>query len=528
MSLVDDEHVVLGQQLASLERVDGHERVVGDDDVDVTRGRPGPLDEALGDHRAALPEALLRAHRHLSPGPLRDPRHQLVAVTGLGLAGPRPQPHDLLPEPRRLAVDVAHGEQRALVVVREATLELVGAHVVAPALDERVGGAAAEHGFEGVREPRHVAVDDLRLERERGRRDDGRAPALDRVLHRGHEVGERLAGARAGLDQQVLAGGDGVGDGVRHLHLTGALGAADARDRCVEEVVERGHPSSSRRCAPAGRDARPQGVRAAWRGALVPRWARDPQRRDTDPFPSDIEIAEAAEIQPVVDLARERLGIPAEALIPYGHTKAKVSLPYLDSLADRPDGRLVLVTAMSPTPAGEGKTTTSVGLADALSRLGHDAMVALREPSMGPVFGIKGGAAGGGYAQVVPMTDINLHFTGDFAAIAAANNLLAALLDNHLHHGNALDIDSRTVTWKRVVDLNDRALRDVVIGLGGPLNGVPAPGRLRHHRRLRGDGDLLPRPTPSPTSSAGSATSSSRTPTASGRSPPATSRRTAR
>ncbi len=191
------------------------------------------------------------------------------------------------------------------------------------------------------------------------------------------------------------------------------------------------------------------------------------------PIPSDIEIADAAEIQPVVDLARERLGIPAEALIPYGHTKAKISLPYLNTLADRPDGRLVLVTAMSPTPAGEGKTTTSVGLADALSRLGRRAMVALREPSMGPVFGIKGGAAGGGYAQVVPMTDINLHFTGDFAAIGAANNLLAALLDNHLHHGNALDIDPRTVTWKRVVDLNDRALRDIVIGLGGTLNGVP-------------------------------------------------------
>ena len=191
------------------------------------------------------------------------------------------------------------------------------------------------------------------------------------------------------------------------------------------------------------------------------------------PFPSDIEIAESAEILPVVDLARERLGIPAEALIPYGHTKAKVSLPYLASLEDRPDGHLVLVTAMSPTPAGEGKTTTSVGLADALSRLGHRAMVALREPSMGPVSGIKGGAAGGGYAQVVPMTDINLHFTGDFAAIAAANNLLSALLDNHLHHGNALDIDPRTVTWKRVVDLNDRALREVVVGLGGVLNGVP-------------------------------------------------------
>ena len=195
---------------------------------------------------------------------------------------------------------------------------------------------------------------------------------------------------------------------------------------------------------------------------------------ETQPsIPSDIEIAEAAEIQPVVDLACERLGIPAEALIPYGHTKAKVSLRYLDTLADRPDGRLVLVTAMSPTPAGEGKTTTSVGLADALRRLGEKSVVALREPSMGPVFGIKGGAAGGGYSQVVPMVDINLAFTGDFAAIAAANNLLAAMLDNHLHQGNALGVDPRTVTWKRVVDLNDRALREVVVGLGGVLNGVP-------------------------------------------------------
>ncbi|PKW28165.1 formate--tetrahydrofolate ligase [Phycicoccus duodecadis] len=191
------------------------------------------------------------------------------------------------------------------------------------------------------------------------------------------------------------------------------------------------------------------------------------------PFPTDIEIAEAAEILPIADLARDRLGIPADALVPYGHTKAKVSLPFVASLADRPQGRLVLVTAMSPTPAGEGKTTTSVGLADGLSRLGERTVVALREPSMGPVFGIKGGAAGGGYAQVVPMTDINLHFTGDFAAIAAANNLLSALLDNHLHHGNALDIDPRTVTWKRVLDLNDRALREVVIGLGGTGNGVP-------------------------------------------------------
>ncbi len=189
--------------------------------------------------------------------------------------------------------------------------------------------------------------------------------------------------------------------------------------------------------------------------------------------PPDLEIAEAADITPIVDLARERLGIAPDALIPYGHTKAKLTLEFIRSLADRPEGRLVLVTAISPTPAGEGKTTTSVGLADALSSLGENAMVALREPSMGPVFGIKGGAAGGGYAQVVPMADINLNFTGDFAAIAAANNLLSAVLDNHLHHGNALGIDPRTITWKRVVDLNDRALRDVVVGLGGVANGVP-------------------------------------------------------
>ncbi len=189
--------------------------------------------------------------------------------------------------------------------------------------------------------------------------------------------------------------------------------------------------------------------------------------------PPDIEIAEAATLTPIVDLAREQLGIDPGALVPYGHTKAKVSLEYVRGLADRPEGRLVLVTAISPTPAGEGKTTTSVGLADALASLGEKAMVALREPSMGPVFGIKGGAAGGGYAQVVPMTDINLNFTGDFAAIAAANNLLSALLDNHVHHGNALGIDPRTVTWKRVVDLNDRALRDIVVGLGGVANGNP-------------------------------------------------------
>jgi len=193
----------------------------------------------------------------------------------------------------------------------------------------------------------------------------------------------------------------------------------------------------------------------------------------TTPVPPDIEIAEAATIIPIVELARDRLGIDAADLVPYGHTKAKVSLAHLRTLTDHPDGNLVLVTAMSPTPAGEGKTTTSVGLADGLSLIGEKAMVALREPSMGPVFGIKGGAAGGGYAQVVPMVDINLNFTGDFAAIAAANNLLAALIDNHVHHGNALDIDPRTITWKRVVDLNDRALREVVVGLGGPVNGFP-------------------------------------------------------
>ena len=193
----------------------------------------------------------------------------------------------------------------------------------------------------------------------------------------------------------------------------------------------------------------------------------------TTPGPPDIEIAEAATIIPIVELARDRLGIDAADLVPYGHTKAKVSLAHLRTLTDHPDGNLVLVTAMSPTPAGEGKTTTSVGLADGLSLIGQKAMVALREPSMGPVFGIKGGAAGGGYAQVVPMVDINLNFTGDFAAIAAANNLLAALIDNHVHHGNALDIDPRTITWKRVVDLNDRALREVIVGLGGPVNGFP-------------------------------------------------------
>jgi len=188
---------------------------------------------------------------------------------------------------------------------------------------------------------------------------------------------------------------------------------------------------------------------------------------------SDIEIANAATLRPIREVAAETLGIDEQHLVPYGHFKAKVDVGYLASLADRPLGRLVLMTALSPTPPGEGKTTTTVGLTDALHGLGHRTVACLREPSMGPVFGMKGGAAGGGYSQVVPMTDINLHFTGDFAAIAAANNLLAALIDNHVHHGNELDIDVRSVTWKRVLDMNDRALREVVVALGGHANGYP-------------------------------------------------------
>ncbi len=186
---------------------------------------------------------------------------------------------------------------------------------------------------------------------------------------------------------------------------------------------------------------------------------------------SDIEIAQQAQKRPIMALAEARYGIGAEHLEPYGHYKAKLSLDYIESLQARPDGQLVLVTAISPTPAGEGKTTTTVGLGDALNRAGHRAIICLREPSLGPCFGMKGGAAGGGYAQVVPMEDINLHFTGDFHAIGAAHNLLAALLDNHIYHGNALGLDPRLITWKRTVDMNDRALRRIVIGLGGTANG---------------------------------------------------------
>ncbi|MDE1982667.1 MAG: formate--tetrahydrofolate ligase [Betaproteobacteria bacterium] len=186
---------------------------------------------------------------------------------------------------------------------------------------------------------------------------------------------------------------------------------------------------------------------------------------------SDIEIAQAAKMERITQVAKNKLGIGDEHLEPYGHFKAKISLDYLNSLKDRPDGKLILVTAISPTPAGEGKTTTTVGLGDALNRIGKKTMICLREPSLGPVFGVKGGAAGGGYAQIVPMEDINLHFTGDFHAIAAANNLLAALIDNHINHGNELRIDPRLIQWKRVVDMNDRALRKIVVGLGGTANG---------------------------------------------------------
>ena len=188
---------------------------------------------------------------------------------------------------------------------------------------------------------------------------------------------------------------------------------------------------------------------------------------------SDIEIAQRATLRPIVELARDRLQIPEHELEPFGRYKAKLSLAHIASLAGRPDGKLILMSGISPTPAGEGKSTTTVGLADALNRIGKNAIVCLREPSIGPVFGMKGGAAGGGYAQVVPMEDINLHFTGDFSAIALAHNLLAALIDNHIHHGNSLGIDSRRVTWGRVVDMNDRALRDITIALGGPANGYP-------------------------------------------------------
>jgi len=188
---------------------------------------------------------------------------------------------------------------------------------------------------------------------------------------------------------------------------------------------------------------------------------------------SDIEIAQAAKKRPIMDIAREKLGIAPENLEPYGHYKAKISMDYIQSVKDKPNGKLILVTAITPTPAGEGKTTTTVGLTDALNHIGKNAMLCLREPSLGPSFGMKGGAAGGGYAQVVPMEDINLHFTGDFHAITSAHNLLAALIDNHIYWGNSLGIDQRRVAWRRVLDMNDRALREIVCSLGGVANGFP-------------------------------------------------------
>jgi formate--tetrahydrofolate ligase len=187
---------------------------------------------------------------------------------------------------------------------------------------------------------------------------------------------------------------------------------------------------------------------------------------------SDIEIARQAVMKPVIEIG-SRLGIPEKSLVPFGHTKAKVHLDYIDSLKDQGPGKLILVTAITPTPAGEGKTTTTVGLGDGLNAIGRKAMICLREPSLGPCFGMKGGAAGGGYAQIVPMEDINLHFTGDFHAITSAHNLLAAVIDNHLYWGNELGIDSRRVSWRRVMDMNDRALREIVCSLGGVANGYP-------------------------------------------------------
>jgi formate--tetrahydrofolate ligase len=202
---------------------------------------------------------------------------------------------------------------------------------------------------------------------------------------------------------------------------------------------------------------------------------RKPEGTHDMPQPSDIEIARAAPKRPILEIGAG-LGIPPESLVPFGHDKAKVAADFVARLDGRPDGKLILVTAINPTPAGEGKTTTTVGLGDGLNAIGKRTIVCLREPSLGPCFGMKGGAAGGGRAQIVPMEDINLHFTGDFHAITSAHNLLSAMVDNHIYWGNALDIDPRRVTWRRVMDMNDRALRDIVCSLGGVRNGYPREG----------------------------------------------------
>ena len=190
-------------------------------------------------------------------------------------------------------------------------------------------------------------------------------------------------------------------------------------------------------------------------------------------FKSDIQIAREASKRPIQEIG-QKLGISSDDLLPYGHDKAKVSQKFINSVQDRPDGKLILVTAINPTPAGEGKTTTTVGLGDGLNRIGKNAAVCIREASLGPNFGMKGGAAGGGYAQIVPMEEMNLHFTGDFHAITSAHNLLSAMIDNHIYWGNALEIDLRRVVWRRVVDMNDRALRQITASLGGVSNGFPA------------------------------------------------------
>src|SRR3989442_436035 len=197
-----------------------------------------------------------------------------------------------------------------------------------------------------------------------------------------------------------------------------------------------------------------------------------PASQHTSPK-TDIQIAQEASKRPILELAKEKLGIAPENLDPYGHYKAKVSIDYIKSLQSKPNGKLILVSAITPTPAGEGKTTTTVGLTDALNHIGKKAMLCLREPSLGPSFGVKGGAAGGGYAQVIPMEDINLHFTGDLHAVTSAHNLLAAMIDNHIYWGNALGLDSRRVAWRRVMDMNDRALREIICSLGGVANGYP-------------------------------------------------------
>ena len=205
-------------------------------------------------------------------------------------------------------------------------------------------------------------------------------------------------------------------------------------------------------------------------------------------MPSSLRIAQEAKLRPITEIAAAA-GLEPDELDPYGRYKGKVSLSVLERLADRPDGKLINVTAITPTKAGEGKTTTSVSLTQGLGHIGKKVALCLREASLGPVFGIKGGAAGGGYTQVVPMEDMNLHFTGDIHAIGAANNLLAAMLEAHVLHGNVLGIDPLTISWRRCMDINDRSLREIVVGLGGKANGNPAPDGVRHHRRLRGDGD---------------------------------------